>query len=92
MGRYFHRQVDVEIITAEAVDVLAVPDRAVFRHDGGWAVFIVDSGRARLTPVTLGLRNEDWAQILDGLTAESLVVSELKNDLEDGVRVTRLES
>ncbi len=82
--------VDVEIVTAEAVDVLAVPDRAVFRHEGGWAVFTVEGGRAKLTPVKVGLRNEDWAQILDGIAPETVVVSELKNDLEDGIRVTRL--
>ena len=80
--------VDVEIITAEAVDTLAVPDRAVFRHSGGWAVFEVEGGRAKLTPVRVGLRNEDWAQILEGLRPETVIVAELKNDLEDGARVT----
>ena len=82
--------VDVEIVTAEAVDVLAVPDRAIFRHEGGWAVFTVEGGRAKLTPVKVELRNEDWAQILDGIAPETVVVSELKNDLEDGIRVTTL--
>ena len=82
--------VDVEIVTAEAVDVLAVPDRAVFRYEGGWAVFTVEGGRAKLTPVKVGLRNEDWTQILDGIAPETVVVSELKNDLEDGIRVTTL--
>ncbi len=83
--------IDVEIITAEAVDVLAVPDRAVFRNEGAWAVFTVEGGRAKLTPVKVGLRNEDWAQILDGVTPETVIVSELKNDLEDGIRVTALD-
>ena len=82
--------VDVEIVTAEAVDVLAVPDRAIFRHEGGWAVFTVEGGRAKLTPVMVGLRNEDWTQILYGIAPETVVVSELKNDLEDGIRVTTL--
>ena len=80
--------VDVEIITAQAVDTLAVPDRAVFRHSGGWAVFALEGGRAKLTPVRVGLRNEDWAQILEGLRPETVIVAELKNDLEDGARVT----
>lgn len=84
-------RVDVEIITAQAVDALAVPDRAVFRHSGGWALFVVEGGRAVLTPVKVGLRNEDWAQILEGVTPETVVVSELKNDLVDGARVTPLD-
>ncbi len=84
-------RVDVDVITAEAVDALAVPDRAVFRHSGGWALFVVEGGRAALTPVKVGLRNEDWAQILEGVTPETVVVSELKNDLVDGARVTPLD-
>ena len=83
--------IDIEIITAEAVDTLAVPDRAVFRHSGGWALFVVEGGRAVLTPVMVGLRNEDWAQILEGVTPETVVISELKNDLVDGARVTALD-
>lgn len=84
--------VDVEIITAEAPDALAVPDRAVFRHEGGYAVFIVEDGHARLRPVEVGLRNEDWAEIRSGLSEEDIVVAELNNELQDGARVTSLES
>jgi len=84
-------RVDVEIVTEEAVDVLTVPDRAVFRHEGGWAVFVVDGGHAQLTPVEIGLRNEDWAEVREGLTADTVVVGELKNDLVEGARVTPLD-
>ena len=84
-------RIDVEIVTEEAVDTLAVPDRAVFRHEGGWALFIVEGGRAALTSVRIGLRNEDWAEVLEGVTADTIVVGELKNDLEDGIRVTALD-
>ena len=84
-------RIEVEIVTEEAVDTLAVPDRAVFRHEGGWALFIVEGGRAALTSVRIGLRNEDWAEVLEGVTADTIVVGELKNDLEDGIRVTALD-
>lgn len=80
--------VDVEIITAEAPNALAVPDRAVFRQGDTWAVFTVVDGHAQLTAVDVGLRNEEWAEIRGGLTADALVISELTNDIRDGVRVS----
>ena len=51
-------------------------------------MFAVHRGRARLTPVTLGLKNDDWAEIIEGLEEGQTVVAEPKNDIEDGVRVT----
>ncbi len=80
--------VDVKIITAEHPQALAVPERATFRHNGGWAVFTVRSGRAQLTPVTAGLRNDDWAEILSGVKPGDTVIAEPKNHLADGTRVT----
>lgn len=81
--------VDVRIITAEHPDALAVPERATFRREGQWYVFGVRNGRARLAPVTIGLKNDDWAEILDGLKAGDTIVAEPKNELTDGARVTQ---
>ena len=83
--------VDVRIITAESAGALAVPDRALFRHEGAWSLFIVENGTARLVNVEVGLRNDDWAEIKSGIEAGALIVSELKNDLVDGVSVARLK-
>ena len=80
--------VDVKIVVAEHPDVLAVPERATFRNGDGWAVFVVRSGRAVLTPVTIGLKNDDWAEIVDGLSEGDTIVAEPKNELKDGARVT----
>ncbi len=82
--------VDVEIITQEAPQAIAVPDRAVFRDGDKWAVFVVEGGRARLRNVEVGIRNEDWAEITSGLTEQDEVVGELSNSLADGVRVVPL--
>lgn len=83
--------VDVEIITAESKNTLAVPERATIRREGRWSVFKVQAGRAKLVPVQIGLRNDDWAEILEGLSAEDTIISEPKNELEDGMRVTSLD-
>ncbi|PCJ51625.1 MAG: hypothetical protein COA73_17110 [Candidatus Hydrogenedentota bacterium] len=83
--------VDVEIVTAEVENTLAVPDRALFRDGGEWFVFVMEGGRANLVSVDVGLRNDDWAEIKSGLEEGMTIVSELKNDLKDGARVVRLD-
>lgn len=82
--------VDVRIITDEAKDVIAVPERATFRRDTRWHVFVLEGGSARLRPVEVGIRNDDWAEIIDGLDEGETIVAEIRNDLTDGARVTAL--
>jgi HlyD family secretion protein len=82
--------VDVRVITEESVDALSVPERSVFRHDNGWAVFLVDGTHAKLTPVELGLKNDDWAEIVSGLDLGEIIVAEPKNELTDGTSITEL--
>lgn len=83
--------VDVNIITDEATETIAVPDRAAFRQEGQWSVFKVEGGRALLQPVTIGLRNDDWVEVREGLKEGDVVVAELKSDLADGVRVSQMK-
>ena len=83
--------VDVRIITAQSENALAIPDRALFRHQEDWALFIVNGDVAELIAVEVGLRNDDWAEIVSGVEEGTLIVSELKNDLVDGLKVSRLE-
>ncbi len=82
-------RLDVRIITDQSDDAVAVPERSVFRRDGAWYVFVVEGGEAVLRPVTLGIKNDTWAEITDGLTVEETIILEPKNDLEPGQRVVR---
>ncbi|MEK7795115.1 MAG: efflux RND transporter periplasmic adaptor subunit, partial [Candidatus Hydrogenedentota bacterium] len=82
--------VDVKIITAESKDVLAAPDRSTIRRNNEWHVFKVEGRRAKLTPVTIGLRNDDWAEIVEGLNPGDTIIGEPKNELADGARVKPL--
>lgn len=81
-------RLDVKIITAEHERVLAVPERATFKREGGWYVFTVEGGVARLTPIGIGLKNDTWAEITEGLSAGVQIVLNPKNDIDDGVRVS----
>ncbi len=80
-------RIDVRIITAEAANVLAVPERATFRREGQHYVFRVEGGRARLTPITLGLRNDTWAEVKEGLSESDTIIYEPMSSLEDGALV-----
>jgi HlyD family secretion protein len=79
--------VDARIITAVSQNTLAIPDRAMFRRTDNWFVFKVENRRAVLTPVTVGLRSDDWAEILDGLNQDDTVITEHRSDLENGTPV-----
>lgn len=68
-------------------DVLQVPRSALFRHDGGWAVFVVRDGRARRRPVEVGHRSGLRAEVVTGLQAGDRVITHPGNALSDGMRV-----
>jgi HlyD family secretion protein len=69
--------------------VLQVPDSALFRHQGGWAVFRLREGRARLTAVTTGHRAGLRVQILEGLSPGDEVITHPDDRIRDGMRVER---
>lgn len=80
-------RVDVRIVTAERKEVPAVPEHALFRQEGREYVFAVDGGRAVLTPVKVGLRNDEWAEIVEGLEPGDAVVAAPTNELQPDTRV-----
>ena len=80
-------RVEVRIVTWQDPAVLKVPVGALFRRGEDWAVFLVESGRARLQPVQLGQRNDREGQILNGLSEGQTVVLHPPDTLTDGARV-----
>ena len=81
-------RVVARFVLLEEDDVLQVPQSALFRHDGGWAVFVVRDGRAHRQPVAVGHRSGLQAQITDGLQEGTGVITHPGNELTDGMRVT----
>lgn len=81
-------RVRVRIFTDRHTDALLVPRSAMFRGaGGGWQVFAVANGTARLRDVTIGLMNDQHVEIIDGLEQDELVILAPENDLVDGIRV-----
>lgn len=82
-------RVHARFVLREVEDVLRVPTSALFRHDGGQAVFRIVEGRARLTPVETGLSGSGRTEVRRGLAQGELLVLHPDRALEDGARVRR---
>jgi len=80
-------RVEAQIVVWSDSDALQVPAAAVFRSGAGWAVFVVQDGRAHRQAVRIGQRNPFAVQILEGLSSGDLVVKYPGNQIEDGSRV-----
>jgi HlyD family secretion protein len=68
----------------QGTDVLSIPVGALFRDGSDWATYVVRNGRAELAPITLGERNEDFAQVLSGLTAGDRVILHPSDAVAEG--------
>ena len=80
-------RVEVAITVWATDDALTVPVSAVFRHGDAWAVYVDQGGLAMLTPVEVGRRNQDRAQILSGLDAGARVVVHPSDRVTHGVEL-----
>jgi HlyD family secretion protein len=81
-------RIEARIVIWHADDVLRVPSSALFRHDEGWALFVVEGGTARRRVVEVGARGPFQAEVLDGLAEGEPVVLHPSDRLADGVRVS----
>ncbi|HEX6136880.1 MAG TPA: HlyD family efflux transporter periplasmic adaptor subunit [Casimicrobiaceae bacterium] len=86
-----HR-VDARIVVEKRSDAVMVPLGALFRHDGGWAAFVVADGRARMRVLRLGPRNAQDAVVEEGLERGERVIVFPPDAVRDGVRVRARES
>lgn len=68
--------------------VLTIPVGALFRDGADWATYVVRDGRASLQRITLGERNDAFAQVLDGLQAGDQVILHPSDQVTSGVAVT----
>ena len=80
-------RVHVRVVLWEGEDVAQLPQAALFRHAGGWAVFAARDGRAHLTPVEIGHQSGGQAEVLSGLEPGAQVVLYPPSALEDSARI-----
>lgn len=74
-------------IVWEDPNVLQVPSSALFRVGDGWAVFVVEDGKAVRKQVTIGQQAGLAAQVLEGLAEGDQVIVHPANEIEEGIKV-----
>lgn len=80
-------RVEARFVLWEGQDVLQVPTSALFRQGEGWAVFVIDGGRAHRKPVAIGQRAGLATQVLSGLGVGEKLIAHPDESVRDGVRV-----
>lgn len=76
--------------TRKAQGVMKLPyDTLYFQGDTAYVYCAVDDEAVR-RPVQVGLMNEEYVQILDGLTEEDIVISTWSSQLKDGTDIDLL--
>ncbi len=80
-------RVEAAVTVWESARVLRVPTAALVRDADQWSVFVIQSGRAVRRVVRIGERNDEFAQLLSGLTDADRVVLYPGDQITPGVRV-----
>ncbi len=81
-------RVEIHVVVWESPSVLRVPASTVFRLGEGWAVFVVEAGRARLRQVQVGHRTPFEVEIVKGVGEGAVLIRSPSDRVADGVRVT----
>ena len=82
-------QVDATVILWRDANAVRVPVGALFRGaDGGWKVFEVENGRARLRPIRIGHLNEEFGEVTGGIAKGAQVILNPSGTIREGTRVT----
>ncbi len=90
LGHEFRVMVHIPVWSAE--DAIRLPLGALFRRGNAWHVFQVVDGKATPVPVTIGHRNNSYAEILDGLAEGAVVVLHPSDRVVDDVAVEPRET
>lgn len=77
---------EADVITEKHTSLL-VPTDAVFEEDGEHHLYVVNNGKATLTPVQVGVKNEDKVEIINGVKRGDTVIVSGQIGLPDGAKV-----
>jgi len=75
------------VLTRVDEEVLAAPDDAVSAMAGVATVFVIENGKARQQQVTLGARQGQVIEIVEGLKGSELLATSNVNQLATGTSV-----
>jgi RND family efflux transporter MFP subunit len=75
------------ILTRRDEEVMAVPDTAVSTLAGVSSVYVVDKGKITQQSITLGVRQGNLWEVVDGLKGNETLAASRLNELATGTRV-----
>lgn len=90
MGHGF--RVTARITIDRAENSLWVPIASLFRSGEDWAVYSVEDGKTALKLVSLGRRNDEFAEVLEGLKEGDVVIVHPADSVTNGKRVAQQRS
>lgn len=73
--------------TDRAQNAMMVPVNAVYYSGGDGFVYLYQDGIAKMTPVEVGLYDDEHAQILSGITENDMVVGTWSSNLYEGAKL-----
>ncbi len=79
--------VEVRIVIGMKEDVLVIPRKAILYKQNKTYVFVTERGQATQREVSLGLTEEDYVEVTDGLTEGEAIVTVGVESLKDGQRI-----
>ncbi|RHW21434.1 efflux RND transporter periplasmic adaptor subunit [Pseudomonas jilinensis] len=80
-------RVEARFVQWQAEEVLQIPTSALFRQSGGWAVYLLNNGRAQLREIKPGRRSGLVTEIIEGLGAGERVILYPGQEIAAGTRV-----
>lgn len=79
--------VKLTVTTGKAENVMTIPVDAVYYSGGKAYVYLYEDGKAKKASIEVGINDDDYVEITDGLSADDLVVSTWSNNLYEGADI-----
>ena len=78
---------DIEIIFGINKNSIAIKNTSVINEDGVFSVFVNNKGKAEKRNVRIGIQDEEYTEILEGIKSGDEVISSGQDALKDGDKV-----
>jgi membrane fusion protein (multidrug efflux system) len=78
---------DVDLHLANKHDIIIIDSSCVFIRDGQTMIYKVKDNKAHISPVKIGLREKDSVEIIEGVEAGDIVVSQGQSRLRPEISV-----
>lgn len=80
----------LEVFTRSEEDALLIPVEVVNADKDGDFVYVAEDGKAVRKPIVCGISNDTYTVVLEGITEEDMLITELQSGLEEGMAVAVL--